>query len=108
MNNGSRVGCYVVAMICLGASPLLAQAPGQVRMAVTYECAANAHCNVSCSVDGEKEFQTGSPKTVTVTLLAPNNYLVDLAEQNGNIQSMYLAGTKVICNFDGVARKGGE
>ena len=93
------------ALLCLGSSPVVAQATGQGNAPVSYECAANAHCNVACLVDGEKEFQTGSPKMVTVTLLAPNNYLVELAEQSGHIQFDYLAGTKVVCNLDGVTKK---
>ena len=39
-----------------------------------------------------------------MTLLAPNNYLVDLVEQSGHTFSVYLAGAKVICNLDGVTR----
>jgi hypothetical protein len=53
----------------------------------TYECAANAHCSVSCQVDGEKQMQTGAPKTVTITPLTPNSYIVELVEQNGHVQN---------------------
>jgi hypothetical protein len=62
----------------------------------------------ACTVDGEKVTQTGSPKTVTVTVLARNNYLVDFVEQNGHTQSIYLAGTKVVCELDGLTRKSGQ
>lgn len=108
MRNVVRVVCYVVAMLCLGSSSLLAQGSGQVHTPVTYECAANAHCSISCSTDGEKVLQTGNPKTVAVTLLAPNNYLVDLVEQSGHTLSVYLAGAKVICNLDGITKRGGD
>ena len=74
----------------------------------TYECAANAHCSVYCQIDGDKQMQTGAPKTVTITPLAPNNYVVELVEQNGHIQFLYLAGTKVVCNLDGLTRKAAE
>jgi hypothetical protein len=98
-------GGFCAAMLYLGSLPVMAQATGQSNVPVSYECAANAHCNVACMVDGEKEFQTGSPKTITVTLLAPNNYVVEIVEQSGHSQSAYLAGTKVICNLDGVTKK---
>jgi hypothetical protein len=63
---------------------------------------------VFCQIDAEKQMQTGAPKTVTITPLAPNNYVVDLVEQNGHVQTLYLAGTKVVCNFDGLTRKTAE
>jgi hypothetical protein len=105
MNKDLRNAIIAAAMFCLGPSAVMAQAPGQSNVPVSYECAA--HCNVSCLVDGEKVFQTGSPKTVTVTLLAPNNYLVELEEQNGHVQFAYLAGAKVVCSLEGVTKKGG-
>jgi hypothetical protein len=108
MNKGLCLGLLGAAMLCLGSSPVMAQAPGQSNAPVSYECAANAHCSVACLVDGEKEFQTGSPKTVTVTLLAPSNYLVELVEQSGHIQFAYLAGAKVVCSLDGVTKKAGQ
>ena len=107
-----RIGRLVVQAImitlCLGSSPLMAQAPVQAYTPRTYECAANAHCSVFCQIDGEKQMQTGAPKTVTITPIAPNNYVVELVEQNGHIQFLYLAGTKVVCNLDGLTRKAAE
>jgi hypothetical protein len=100
-------GGFCVAMLYLGAAPVMAQVIGQNNVPVSYECAANARCSVACMVDGEKEIQTGSPKSITVTLLAPNNYVVELVEQSGHIQFAYLAGAKVICNLDGVTKNGG-
>jgi hypothetical protein len=108
MNIGPRVGFLVAVMHCAGYSPAMAQAPGPANAPASYECAANAHCNVSCQVDGEKVFQTGSPKTISMTMLAPNNYVVELVEQSDHVQFIYLAGTKVVCNFDGVTKKGGQ
>ena len=93
-------------MLVVGIASAMAQAPIQVPR--TYECAANAHCSVFCQIDAEKQMQTGAPTTVTVTPLAPNNYVVDLVEQNGHVQTLYLAGTKVVCNFDGLTRKAAE
>jgi hypothetical protein len=55
-------------------------------------------------VDGEKIFQTGVPKTVAVTLLARNNYLIELVEQTGHIQFGYLVGTKIVCTFEGMTK----
>jgi hypothetical protein len=55
--------------------------------------------------DGHPE---GDPKEITVTPLARNNYLVELTEQNGQIQFAYLVGTKVVCIFEGVTKKGNE
>ena len=69
---------------------------------------ANAHCSVDCQVDDDKQMQTGAPKTVTITPLAPNNYVVELVEQNGHVQFLYLAGAKIVCNIDGLTRKAGE
>jgi hypothetical protein len=93
-----------LALIALGASPLLAQTPAPPAAPSSYECAAGAHCNVSCTVDGDKAFQTGTPKTIALTMLAPNNYLVELVEQSGETQHIYFSGSKVICNFEGVTR----
>ena len=106
MTNGWRVGCLVAGTLAMGVSPAVAQAPMQAPR--TYECAANAHCSVYCQIDGDKQMQTGAPKTVTITPLAPNNYVVELVEQNGHIQFLYLAGTKVVCNIDGLTRKATE
>jgi hypothetical protein len=105
MTNRWRVGCLAAGMLAVGA-PAMAQAPNPVPR--TYECAANAHCAVSCQIDGEKQMQTGAPKSFTITPIAPNNYVVDLVEQNGHIQTLYLAGGKIVCNFDGLTRKGAE
>jgi hypothetical protein len=107
MNLGPCIGYFVVAIVCLGSSLAKAQTP-EGHMPVTYECAAHAQCSISCLVDGEKDLQTGSPKSVTVTMLAPNNYLVQLVEQSGHTLFAYLAGTKVVCTFDAVTRKVGE
>jgi len=121
MTNRWRVGCLVAGTLVAGTfavgfapamfapamfAPAMAQAPLQAPR--TYECAANAHCSVDCRVDGDKQMQTGAPKTVTITPLAPNNYVVELVEQNGHIQFLYLAGTKVVCNIDGLTRKAAE
>jgi hypothetical protein len=110
MNSGPRVGTLVVAALCLGCglAPARAQAPRPASAPRTYECAAGARCSVYCLVDGEKQFQTGSPKEIIVTPLARNNYLVELTEQTGQTQFVYLAGTKVVCIFQGVTKKGGE
>jgi hypothetical protein len=106
MTNRRRVGCLVAGMLAVGFAPAVAQAPMQAPR--TYECAANAHCSVYCQIDGDKQMQTGAPKTVTITPLAPNNYVVELVEQNGHVQFLYLAGTKVVCNIDGLTRKAAE
>jgi len=108
MSLGPCIGYCVAAMLCLGSSPVKAQAPGQGHTPVTYECAANGQCSISCLVDGEKDLQTGSPKSVTMTMLAPNNYLVELVEQSGHTLFAYLAGAKVVCTLDTVKRKVGE
>ena len=107
MNLGPCIGYFVVAILCLGPSTAKAQPP-EAHTPVTYECAAHAQCSISCSVDGEKDLQTGSPKWVTITMLAPNNYLVELVEQSGHTLFAYLAGTKVVCTLDAVTRKVGE
>jgi hypothetical protein len=52
--------------------------------------------------------QPCAPKTVTITPLAPNNYIVELVEQNGHVQTLYLAGGKIVCNLDGLTKKGAE
>jgi hypothetical protein len=106
MTNRWSVGCLVAGMLAVGFAPAKAQAPIQVPR--TYECAANAHCSISCQIDGEKQVQTGAPKTFTITPIAPNNYVVDLVEQNGHVQTLYLAGGKVVCNLDGLTKKGAE
>jgi hypothetical protein len=106
MSTGSRLGCLGMVMLCLGAAPAVAQTSGQGAAPRTYSCEANAHCSISCVVDGEKVVQTGSPKTVTP--LARNNYLVELVEQGGHVQFAYLAGTKVVCTLEGVTKKDSE
>lgn len=97
----------LMGIACLCPLPVAAQSPGQVTTTANYECPANSHCTVSCQVDGDKIFQTGAPKTVSITMLAPNNYLVELLEQNGELHYDYLSGTKVVCTFDGVTKKRG-
>jgi hypothetical protein len=99
-------GCLVAGMLAAGFAPAMAQAP--IQGPRTYECAANAHCSVSCQIDGEKQMQTGAPKTFTITPIAPNNYVVDLVEQNGHVQTLYLAGGKIVCNLDGLTKRGAE
>jgi hypothetical protein len=106
MKNRWRVGCLVAGMLAMGFAPARAQAPMQAPR--TYECATNAHCSLYCQIDGEKQMQTGAPKTVTITPIAPNNYVVELVEQNGHIQFLYLAGGKIVCNIDGLTRKAAE
>jgi hypothetical protein len=106
MTNRRRVGGLVAGMLAVGLASAMAQVPMQV--ARTYECAANAHCSVSCQIDGDKEMQTGAPKTFTMTPIAPNNYIVELVEQNGHVQTLYLAGGKIVCNLDGLTKKGAE
>jgi hypothetical protein len=106
MTNCWRVGCLVAGMLTVGFASATAQTPIQVPH--TYECAANAHCSVSCQIDGDKQMQTGAPKTLTITPIAPNNYVVDLVEQNGHVQTLYLAGGKIVCNLDGLTKKGVE
>jgi hypothetical protein len=102
-----RAGSLFVALLCTGLRSTMAQPLDSPQETHTYVCAANAHCNVYCAVDGEKQFQTGSPKEITVTPLARNNFLVELTEQSGATQFAYLAGTKVVCIFEGVTKKGG-
>jgi hypothetical protein len=106
MKNRWRVGCLVAGMLVVGFAPVVAQAPIQVPR--TYECGANTHCSVSCQIDGDKQMQTGTPKTFTITPIAPNNYIVELVEQNGHVQTLYLAGGKIVCNLDGLTKKGAE
>jgi hypothetical protein len=101
-----RVGCLVAGILVVNVATAMAQTPMQVPH--TYECAANAHCSVSCQIDGDKQMQTGAPKTFTITPIAPNNYVVDLVEQNGHVQTLYLAGGKIVCNLDGLTKKGAE
>ena len=106
MTNRLRVGCLVVGTLTLGIASSMAQTPMQVPR--TYECGANTHCAVSCQIDGDKLMQTGAPKTFTITPLAPNNYIVELVEQNGHVQTLYLAGGKIVCNLEGLTKKGAE
>lgn len=107
MNEHSRIGYPAIATfyLGLGLAPAVAQMAAPAHTPRTYECSANAHCDVYCVVDGEKQFQTGSPKEITVTQLAGNNYLVELTEQSGKTQFAYLAGTKVVCMLEGVTKK---
>lgn len=100
----AAAGLAAVVAACLACSPIAAQTAAPMTPA-TYECAANAHCSVSCLVDGEKIVQTGSPQTITVRPLAANNYLVEFVEQNGHIQFAYLAGARVVCTLDGLTKK---
>jgi hypothetical protein len=97
-------GSLAIMVLAGSISATQAQAPATSVSPASYECAAGAHCNVSCTVDGDKAFQTGTPKTIALTLLAPNNYLVDLVEQSGETQHIYFSGSKVICSFEGVTR----
>jgi len=106
MKNRWRFGYLVAGILAVDLASALAQAPMQVSR--TYECAANAHCSISCQIDGDKQMQTGAPKTFTITPIAPNNYVVELVEQNGHVQTLYLAGEKVVCNLDGLTRKAAE
>src|SRR6202161_1014361 len=103
MTKCRRAGCLVAGMLAVSFVPAMAQTPIQVPR--TYECAANAHCSVSCQIDSDKQMQTGAPKTLTITPIAPNNYVVELVEQNGHLQTLYLAGGKIVCNLDGLTRK---
>jgi hypothetical protein len=103
MNTGPRLGCLGVIMLCLGAATAAAQAP-EGAAPRNYRCEADAHCTIYCTVDGEKVVQTGSPKVVTITPLARNNYLIELVEQTGHVQIAYLAGTKVMCTLEGFAK----
>ncbi len=101
----TRIGLIHAAVaLSMQAMPVMAQSGPQAANAASYECAANASCSIVCTVDGEKIVQTGSPKTVTVKPLAPNNYLVELVEQNGKTQYAYLAGVKVVCSLQGLTR----
>jgi hypothetical protein len=105
MNAKRLLGSSLTALVLAGCfSAAQAQAPAASGSPASYECAAGGHCNVSCMVDGDKAFQTGTPKTITLTVLAPNNYLIDLVEQNGETQHLYVAGSKIICTFQGVSK----
>ena len=106
MNNRWRVGCLVASMLALGFASAKAQAPMPAPR--TYECVGNKPCAVSCQIDGEKQMQTGAPKTFTITPIAPNNYVAELVEQNGHVQTLYLAGGKIVCNLDGLTKKGAD
>jgi hypothetical protein len=106
MTNRWRVGCLVAGMLAMGFASAKAQA--QLQVPRTYECAANAHCSVFCQIDSDKQMQTGAPKTFTITSIVPNNHVVELVEQNGHVQTLYLAGGKIVCNLDGLTKKGAE
>jgi hypothetical protein len=95
------------ALLCLflGFSPSQAQTAGTSdSKSRSYECPANGHCNITCTVDGEKQLQTGTPKTVTMTPLGPSSYIVELVEQSGHTVFSYLAGAKVACILDGLTK----
>jgi len=94
MRAGPCVAQAVAITLCLGSSPLMAQAPVQAYALRTYECAANAHCAVSCQIDGEKQMRTAA-KTVTVTPIAPNDYVVELVEQNGTFNLFIWPGRRL-------------
>lgn len=108
MNTGSRLGSLAIMTLSLGSDAAIAQAPSLGTVGGTYSCEANAHCSISCLVDGEKVVQTGSPKTVTITQLSRNNYLVELVEQSGHVLFAYLAGAKVVCTLEGVTKSSGQ
>ncbi len=101
MTRVSSVAALVLGVLSLGISALSAQEAKHTN-AITYQCADPAHCIISCAVDGEKVVQTGTPKTIRVTPLGRNNYLIDLTEQSGRVLSAYLAGAKVACILDGM------
>jgi hypothetical protein len=96
-----RVRCLAAGALAASFAPAVAQTP----VPRTYECAGNKPCAVSCQIDGEKQMQTGAPKTFTITPIAPNNYVAELVEQNGHVQTLYLAGGKIVCNLDGLTKK---
>lgn len=108
VNTGSRLGYLAMFTLCLSSAEAVAQAPDQGAAPRNYSCDANAHCSISCLVDGEKIVQTGSPKTVSITKLARNNYLVELVEQSGHVLFAYLAGTKIVCTLEGVTKSSGQ
>jgi hypothetical protein len=91
---------FALGMLGLGTVTLSAQEPKRTN-AITYQCADGAHCTIACSVDGEKVTQTGNAKTVTVTPLGRNNYLIDFTAQGGHIQSTFLSGTKLFASWTG-------
>jgi hypothetical protein len=101
MNRFSLAACCALFCLFLGFGPAQAQTAGTPR---AYECPANGHCNISCSVDGEKQVQTGTPKTVTMTPLGPNSYDLELVEQSGHTLFSYLSGAKVACLLDGLSK----
>lgn len=105
MNPKRLLGRSLAIMVLAGRiSAAQAQAPAASVSPASYECAAGAHCNVSCMVDGDKAFQTGTPKAIALTVLARNNYLIDLVEQSGETQHIYVAGSKIICAFEGMTK----
>ena len=105
MNRCSLAGCCALFCLFLGFSPSQAQPAGTSdKNSRTYECPANGHCNITCSVDGEKQVQTGTPKTVTITPLGPSSYLVELVEQSGHTLFSYLTGAKIVCILDGLTK----
>jgi hypothetical protein len=104
---GASVGVVMATLLSISVWPVAAQPAGESRVTESYECAANAHCTALCSVDGDKVMQTGGPKTLSVTMLAPNNYFVELVEENGQIHYAYLAGATIYCTLDGMTKKSG-
>jgi hypothetical protein len=97
------VAALALGMLGLGTLMLSAQEPKHTN-SIAYQCADGGHCAITCSVDGEKVVQTGNPKTVAVTPLGRNNYLIDFTEQGGHTQSTFLSGTKVVCILDGLTK----
>jgi hypothetical protein len=55
-----------------------------------------------------------APPTVEWDFAAPSGqpFKVEistrLVEQNGHVQTLYLAGGKIVCNLDGLTKKGPE
>ena len=74
----------------------------------TYECAPIRIAPFPAKSTPINKLQTGAPKTFTITPIAPNNYVVELVEQNGHVQTLYLAGGKIVCNLDGLTKKAAE
>jgi hypothetical protein len=102
------MGFLTTIILSSGFGPAMAQAQRPTPPSQSYECPANARCSISCTVDGDKVVQTGSPKTINITQLTRNNYLVELVEQGGHVQFAYLAGAKVVCTLEGVMKAGSQ
>ena len=97
------VATLALGILGLGTLTLSAQEAGHSN-AASYQCAEGAHCAITCTVDGEKQVQTGNPKTVTMTPLGPSSYLLELVEQSGHTLFSYLTGAKIVCIFDGLTK----